>query len=258
MTQATNFMSGEICWMELSASDQEAAKRFYGKLLGWSFDDRTHGNGETYAVARLNGKDVCAITGHGPEQLRRGATPSWLSFVSAANTDEIVNKAKSLGGKVLAAPSDVRGSGRTALIADPSGAAFGIFQGVEHLGAGVVDEPGAMYWHEILTTDVDRAGRFYASVFEWRPETMPTASKYTVFHKGERAVAGMLPMSKDLGKATPHWLPYFQVRDVEATVKQVKSLGGQISVAPTEVPTIGRFATLRDPQGSAFGIITPS
>jgi predicted enzyme related to lactoylglutathione lyase len=172
------------------------------------------------------------------------------------SADETAEKAKKLGGNVILGPFDVMEHGRMAVILDPAGAAFSLWQPKDHPGAAVVNEPSSFCWNELYTTDVKKVGDFYANLFGWSREPMPTPmGEYTVFKKGDAQAAGMMQITKDMSGMPPHWMVYFAVDDSDRTVDKAKGMGAQVMVPPTDIPNIGRFAILNDPQGADFAVI---
>lgn len=109
-------------------------------------------------------------------------------------------------------------------------------------------------WHELLTSDVAAARRFYGEVIGWR--TTPHALEdYSEFRAGDEAVAGLMDMAEEAGIATPMWLGYIAVTDVDATVESVERDGAVLVVPPDDIPDVGRFAMFLDPQGAATYVI---
>jgi predicted enzyme related to lactoylglutathione lyase len=151
---------------------------------------------------------------------------------------------------------DVLDVGRMAVIRDPTGAVVALWEPRRHIGAGVVGEPGTPCWNELVTVDPDSAGTFYAALLEWRCESHPMGtSTYTYCRRGETFAGGMRPIDAVDGPAMPHWLLYFAVEDCEATAAKAGSLGGRVRLPPTDVPEVGRFAVLQDPQAAVFAVI---
>jgi hypothetical protein len=248
---------GSFCFPEAASGDLEAAKKFYGDLLGWDVRDVTGG---FYSIAERKGKPVAGLYGIMPDQREKGVRPHWLSYVSVASADAAAEKATDLGGKVLAPPFDVPVVGRMAVVQDPTGACFGLWEPKGHEGAGLVDEPGAPCWYELLTWDAPRAVAFYTGLFGWKPRVEPSPNtptgEYTVFHNGPEHGCGMLAMSKErFGDAPSHWEPYFAVEDCDAVAKECARLGGKVCVPPSDIPRIGRFAVLEAPDGACFTVI---
>lgn len=253
MTEVSKYEPGMFCWVELATKDGGAAKNFYKSLFRWGSDDLPI-EGGNYTMLQKNGKQAGALYEMGPEQ--KGTPPRWNSYVSVANADETAAKAEKLGGKVLLEPFDVMDQGRMANLQDPTGAPFAIWEPKKHRGAEVVNEPGFFCWNELYTTDPKRAGDFYSSLFGWTREPMPTPTgEYTIFKKGDAQAAGMMKIPKEMGPVPPHWLVYFAVEDSDKTVEKAKGMGAEVHVPPTDIPNIGRFAVLDDPQGAGFAVI---
>src|SRR5687767_11231234 len=153
MQEATEYKPGTFCWVELATSDGEAAKTFYTQLFGWDFVDNPMGPGMVYTMLNLDGKNVGALYKMMPEQEAQGIPPNWLSYVSVANADETADKAKAAGATILKEPFDVATYGRMAVIQDPTGAVFALWQPKDHLGAGIFNVPNSFTWNELMTTD---------------------------------------------------------------------------------------------------------
>ena len=253
MAEVTRREPGQFCWPELATSDQQAAKAFYSSVFGWTFEDRPAGPGVVYTMLKLRGLDVGALYQQDREEAARGVPSHWNVYVSVASADEAAARARQLGGTVLATPFEVMDAGRMAVVQDPSGAAVCLWQGRRHPGARVVDEPGAMSWCEVATTDAGKAGRFYSELFGWRLK--PSGGDYTEFQLGERSIGGMMAMTPEWGDVPSHWLTYFAVAECDGTANKALKLGAQARVPPRAIPNVGRFAVLVDPQGAHFAII---
>jgi hypothetical protein len=151
---------------------------------------------------------------------------------------------------------DVFDAGRMALILDPTGAAVAVWQPVKHIGAGVVNEHGALCWNELMTIDTIKAGEFYTGLFGWTAQEHDMGGMiYTVFMNGERPAAGMMKIDESWGDVPPSWLVYFAVNDCDASVAEAGALGGELCKGPMDIPGVGRFAVMTDPQGAAFAVI---
>jgi predicted enzyme related to lactoylglutathione lyase len=105
---------------------------------------------------------------------------------------------------------------------------------------------------ELHTNDVDAAKKFYRSLFDWNLEEMPGDMPYTMIKVGEGTGGGM--MKSPMPGAPPSWLAYIQVSDVAATTKKAKELGAKVIQDRTEIPDMGAFSVLTDPQGAAFAL----
>jgi uncharacterized protein len=243
MPNVDGHQPGAFCWVELATLDVAAAKKFYEALFGWTFADF----------------HVAAAYPMMPDQRAQGIPPNWMSYVSVESADDIAAKVTTLGGAVVAPPMDVFDMGRMVVMTDPTHAVLSVWQPKSHKGFGLTAEPGTFCWSELWTPDVAKAQTFHTSLFGWNTETMPALSggDYTIFKTGDIGVGGMLDSTKVPGNIPPHWLPYFAVADCDATVDKCKAAGGKVHMTPVEIPNVGRFAALADPQGAAFAVLKP-
>ena len=116
---------------------------------------------------------------------------------------------------------------------------------------------GAFGWTELMTTDVEAAKEFYTSLFGWETEEAPMEGmKYTVVKVDGQPVGGIMTTPPDCKAMPPCWGVYVTVDDVDATAGQVERLGGKLIRPPTDIPEVGRFCVLQDPQGGAICAIT--
>jgi hypothetical protein len=254
--EITEHAPGAFCWVELGSTDAEAAKKFYSQLFGWGINDVPAGPDCVYTLLQLNGKDVAALYQLNEQQRSQGIPPHWLLYVSVASADESVKTAAALGGKVLLEPFDVFDVGRMALVEDPTGATFALWQARKHTGTQLQNQPYTLCWSELATNNTDAAAAFYTQLFGWSAkagEVAPIA--YTEFINGGIPVGGMLQMTAEWGEIPPHWMAYFAVEDCDGSANQARELGADIKVPPTDIPKVGRFAVIQDPQGAVFAII---
>ena len=250
MPEVTKHEPGSFSWAELGTSDDAGAKTFYTSLFGWSFVDAPAGPDMVYTRLQKKGKDVGALYKQGPQQ--KGVPPHWMAYFTVASANEAARKAKELGGKILMEPFDVMEHGRMFVGQDREGATFSVWEPRKHIGAEVMNEPNAPSWAELDTTDTASAGKFYTGLFGWG--TKP-GGEYTEFQVGGRSIGGMMKIPKDWGPVPPSWLIYFAVEDCNRTASKAKELGGGAIVPPTDIPNVGRFSVLRDPQGAVFAVI---
>ena len=248
---------GTFNWPELSTSDQQAGVAFYRALFGWDVNEQPVGPGMVYSMFQMRGRDVAAAAGQRPEERQHHVPPHWNTYITVANADDAVKRAQELGAKVLAPAFDVMDAGRMAVLQDPTGAVFNVWQSNRHVGAKILREPGTLCWTELATNDTETAKKFYTSLFGWTEKTSTGGGMtYTEFNVGGTPQGGMMAMNDHMkaNGVPPHWLPYFQVADVDASAKKAAELGAQQFVPPTDIPGTGRFAVIRDPQGAAFAI----
>ncbi|RXS85459.1 VOC family protein [Streptomyces sp. TM32] len=250
------YQPGTPCWVDLAAPDQQAAIDFYSQVFGWAGEI---GPAETggYAVCRLNDKPVAGIMAAVPMGGQPAPPTVWTTYLAATDADATAQAVTKAGGTVLMPVMDVMTLGRMAIVADPTGAVCGLWQPVDFPGAGIVNEPGALIWNELNTTDPSAAGAFYQVALGIENAPMEGAEHYYALTVDGRPVGGMQPMSEQMPADTPsHWLPYFSVTDTDATVKKVTAAGGAALQQPFDM-IAGRMAVVTDPQGATFAVINP-
>lgn len=116
---------------------------------------------------------------------------------------------------------------------------------------------GAFSWNELMTTDVDAAKAFYAKLFGWGIEDMPMPGMtYAVIKVGSKGIGGIMPISKEAQGMPPMWGGYVTVDDVDLTAKKAAQLGAKLLVPPSDIPNVGRFCVIQDPQGAVISAIT--
>lgn len=244
--------TGVPSWVDLGTPDPDAAATFYGELFGWDVQEGRAEEGG-YRMALLRGRPAAGI---GPAQ--NPGPPFWTTYVTVDDAGAVVGKVTAAGGTVLLEPMDVMAYGRMAVFADPKGAAFSVWQPDQHHGAGIVSEPGAYTWSELLTSDVEGSKTFYGAVFGWDAVTRGEGPRaYTELQIGGRPVAGMMARPPQMPEQVPdHWGVYFNVADCEASVARIKELGGAVMMGPMDMPP-GTIAAVADPQGANFNLIQP-
>jgi predicted enzyme related to lactoylglutathione lyase len=281
MFDRDQYPAGIPCWVDTDQPDPDAAATFYGGLFGWEFDDRMPADAPVkYFVAQLRGRDVAGVGGR-PEDAP--ASPvAWNNYVAVESADDTTAKVKDHGGSVVTEPFDVLDAGRMAVLADPEGAVFCVWEANQQPGAVLVNEPGTWNFSELNTRDPEGAKRFYGSVFGWESNSFSMeGAEFSMFRmpgygdflaervpelRGdladqgapegfEDAVAWIVPMSGEgSGDHAPaRWNITFAVDDADAMAARAAHLGGTIEVAPFEAgPT--RTAVVSDPHGATFSI----
>ncbi|TMD30387.1 MAG: VOC family protein [Chloroflexi bacterium] len=255
MAEAKTAVANKPIWVDLSSSDAAGARDFYSKLFGWKIEVNPDPQYGGYAMAKLGGKDVAGI---GPKQMAE-APSAWTVYISSPNVADGVKKAEAAGGKVIVAPMEVGPQGAMAIIADPSGAAVGLWQSKQMGGAQVMGEANSYGWAELNSRGVDKAKPFYKKLFGWGEKKSPMGQgqqgEYTEFLAGGESIAGGMEMNSMVPAEVPsYWLVYFNVPDVDATTKKAVQLGAKELLEPQEFPG-GRFSILSDPQGASFGLL---
>jgi predicted enzyme related to lactoylglutathione lyase len=258
MPEVKSHAPGSFCWIELATSDPDGAKKFYSGLFGWEAQDTPAGPDMIYTMLTIRGLDVGAMYKLGEEEKKHGVPPHWNSYVAVESVDETARKAAALGGTVLVEPFDVMEHGRMAVLQDPLGAAICAWQPKAHIGFRLVGETATFGWDELWTTDTKKAAAFYTGLFGWKTKESVMAQSggaYTEWINGGQSIGGMLEITPEMGPVPPNWLPYFMVDNCNASADKATALGGKLFVPPTDIPTVGRFSVIQDPQGATFCII---
>jgi uncharacterized protein len=256
MSERTSYTPGTPCWVELGTPDIDAAAAFYGDLFGWEIPEQPNSAQlGGYRRAKKNGKDVAGVA----PLMQEGQPPAWSTYVSVADAEATTAAIREAGGTVHVEPMDVVGLGKMAVYADPTGAHFGIWEPGTFAGAGIVSEAGAVVWNELNTRGTDAARAFYAPVFGWDFEEREfETGAYSTIKLGDAPVGGMIDISGRVPDEIPaHWLVYFAVDDVDATLEKAKASGGSVGFGPEDISEVGRIAVVLDSFGAAFAVIAP-
>jgi predicted enzyme related to lactoylglutathione lyase len=261
MSERDGYPTGVPCWVETLQPDPAAAADFYGRLFGWEFAGPGEMAGESkghYLVARMRGRDVAGI-GSSPPQAPEGAS-CWTTQVRVESADRAAERAAEAGGAVPVAPTDAPPAGRFAVITDPAGAPFCVWEADAREGAMVINEPGAWAMSLLLTPDPAGAEAFYGSVFGWEAEDFGEGA--AIFRLGgyvggepqqpvpRDVVAAMAPAADG---AQARWDVDFWVGDVDVTAETAAANGGAVVAAPAD-NALAREATLADPAGATFTV----
>jgi predicted enzyme related to lactoylglutathione lyase len=244
---------GAPCWVDLFTSDPDAARTFYGELLGWTSESA----GEEYGGYINFAKDGIPVAGGMKNDGQSGMPDVWSVYLAVDDADATVAAASAHGGQVVVPAMDVMALGRMAVVVDAGQAAIGMWQPGEHKGFGVMAEPGAPAWFELHTRDYDASVAFYRDVFGWDTHAMSDTPefRYTTLGKDDGALAGIMDASTFLPEGVPaHWSVYFGVDDTDATLARTVDLGGTVVMDAEDTP-YGRLATVADPTGARFKLV---
>lgn len=246
---------GSFCWIELATTDQTAAKNFYSALFGWAVNDMPMGPTDVYTIFRLQGRDAAAGCTLRPEQ--KGVPPHWMIYIQVDNADSAATRCTKAGGRVCAPAFDVMDAGRMAVLTDPTGATFCVWQSNRSTGIGIAGVDGTLCWADLSTPDPERAGKFYSDMFGWKlseDTDDDPPSGYLHIQNGEEYIGGIQALAHRKAGTPAHWLPYFSTSNCDATAAKAKQLGARLYAEPMTLEDVGRFAILADPQGAAFAI----
>ncbi len=246
MPEITSYEHGVPSWVDIGTPDPTAAVRFYSELFDWDSQDMGEEAGH-YTIVSKGGKMVAAIS---PAQ--DPGPPRWTTYINVDDVDAVAAKAEAAGGNVIAAPMDVMTAGRMAIFADTTGAIIAAWQPRDHLGAQLVNEPGAFIWSELATSDLAKSKSFYSAAFGWG---WGGSDEYAEAQVSGRSIGGVLPRPPDYPADMPDsWTVFFGSADVDGDVKKATDTGATVVVQPTDIPDTGRFAVLVDPQGAVFAL----
>ncbi len=272
MPERDGYIPGVPCWIDTNQPDPEAALDFYRGLFGWEFEDVMPAESPgSYYIGRIRGGDVAAV-GSGPDDAPPVAT--WNSYIQVDSADAAAATARDAGGTVAAEPFDVMDAGRMAVIIDPEGASFCVWEPMKNKGAAVVNEHGSLVFNGLATRDPAAAKSFYGALFGWQTLALPAGVAWTLpaygDHLEERTpglrkqqaemgaptgfidvVASLNPIAPDDAETPAHWSVTFAVNDADDAVAKARELGGKVISTPTDAPW-SRMALLEDPQGATF------
>lgn len=238
----------KFVWFEYVGGDTQKAKGFFGELFGWTTQSVPMPQG-AYEMIASGGR---TIGGYAPAK----EAPRWLAHLSTHDASATSAQVAKLGGKIQQPAFKVGEVGTLAIVTDPHGAAFALWQ-----PAKSDDEPkpadGTFCWNELASSDPEASTKFYAAIGGFTDKPMPMAGMGT-YHVLE---ADGQPRAGIMGKMMPQqphaWLPYVQVASADKTSEKASKLGAAIVVPPTDIPNVGRFAIVADPQGATIGLLQP-
>ncbi|WP_413807908.1 VOC family protein [Streptomyces sp. OE57] len=250
----TDYVPGAPNWLDLGASDTEAAVAFYGSLLGWRFESAGPEAGG-YGFFTLDRKTVAAV---GP-LTEEGARSAWTPYFHTPDAEATAKTVEQAGGTVRLAPFDVFEEGRMAQFTDPGGARFAVWQPGRTAGLDAVTDPGTLCWTELHSPDPAKDLAFYRKIFGWDTEEMSfPGGSYTVLMTsgaGREGSFGGVAQLQEGHSTPPQWLPYFEVTDCDAVVARGQDLGGSVLMPAMSAEGIGRMAWLTDAGRAPFGVI---
>ena len=242
---------GVPCWLDLSSPDVEASAAFYTRVFGWTYDV----SGPEFGHYHTALKDGRAGAGMGQSPEGDETPPMWSIYLKADDTAAMSARAETLGGTIVAGPMEVPGQGHLAVIRDPAGAFFGLWQPIGH-HVFFTHEHGAYGWSEVNVPDAEAARTFYEGLMGATSRLMDSnaiPTTYYILSVGGDDVGGILQMTDEWEGIPPHWMTYFEVEDCDAAVAAAREAGGSVSVEPFDLP-YGRIAVLTDPFGAVFSV----
>jgi predicted enzyme related to lactoylglutathione lyase len=241
---------GSFVWHDLLTKDVAGARRFYGELLGWRFEDTKRGD-RPYVIARSGATAVAGIV---DVSGIADAGTQWLSFMAVANVDAAVALFQSGGGKVLVQPRDLP-LARAAVVADPQGAPLGLAQLRRDVPNPAQPTASHFFWQEYLARDAGQALDFYKKVAGYTPAISDTrlGVEYHVLKKA-RGGAGLFQLPANVTDVQPNWLPYVLVNDAASLAARVTALGGKVVVPAAPERRNSSMIVVADPAGAVLAL----
>lgn len=243
---------GAPCWIDLTTSDVDRAQEFYGTVFGWTFESAGPEYGG-YATAAIDGRAVAGLMANNPEWQ---VPDNWSTYFHTADINASVSAIAAAGGSGCLQPMEVPDKGFMAAATDPAGAAFGLWQPLQHHGFEVTGQPGAPVWHQLTTRDHRAALDFYRDVFGWRTERVSDTDefRYTTAWFGHQQLLGVMDGARFLPEGVPsQWNIFFGADDVDKTLQLITDNGGAVLREAEDTP-YGRLAAATDPTGVAFNL----
>jgi len=257
MTRRSTAVIGAPCWIDLLTADPQRSRDFYTKLMGWTADepDEAHGG---YFIFKRDGVMVAGCMGR-QEGMQGPPQDAWSIYLAVTDARRTLETATAHGATVAVPAMDVDDLGTMGMVIDPAGAAIGLWQPGVHQGFGIVYEPGGPAWFELHTTQYEASLDFYRTVFGCTLQPMDTPGfRYSVMQQGEEQLGGVMDDSQFAPAGTPaYWLLYLAAADTDATLAQVRELGGTVTREAEDTP-YGRMASVTDPTGATFNVIGPN
>lgn len=256
MANIEKHKAGSFCWIELATTDQNAAKKFYSELFGWTANDNPMGPNDFYTIFHVDGRQAGAAYTLRDEDRKRGIPPHWMLYVATESADASAKRAAELGAKVEAGPMDVFDAGRMAVLRDAAGAYFSVWEAKSNVGSRITGVDGTLCAADLMTSDQDAAAAFYEKLFGWQiaKEDEEAAHRYYHIFNGGEFIGGIPPTNSAGPGVPPHWQIYLQVSNCEASAAKAQQLGARIYMPAMKIEDVGWISVMADPQGAAFAI----
>ncbi|HYP48910.1 MAG TPA: VOC family protein [Thermoleophilaceae bacterium] len=249
MGKRASYAPGTFSFVDLATTDAGSAKAFYAGLFGWEMEDTEAGGGAVYTLCRLDGDVVCGLFEMPDDMRATGLPANWTSYVTVDSADAVTTRAQGLGGRAIDEAFEVLDVGRMAVLADPQGAVFAVWQPRSRIGAERVNDIGCLCMNELATTDIEAARTFYEGLFGWKVVAVgaaPADGPVAMALNGGALGASFFTAAPGV---PAHWRPCFTVESTESALERVRGLGGAQLHEPVELED-GIIVMVRDPQGA--------
>ena len=247
MTMVAAPDAGTFCAALLHTPDPVAAARHYHAVFGW--EARTDAAGVSFT---LGGRRVAAAV------TAAAGVHGWVPYIAVADVDVAAVLAAGHGGRLVNGLAARAPDGRRRLVTDPGGAVLGLCRPDDPAAVELMDEPGSVWWLEVLSNLPDAARAFYGAVLQWQftSKPLPPHPSYTVGRRGDTQAGGILPIGGGW-RTPPRWQILFRVDDLAVATAQVTAAGGSVELGPLDVPTVGTLTSVRDPHGALYVLVEP-
>ncbi len=231
-------------WTDLSTFDREKTKEFYSTLFGWIFIDEQKQNKQDYSVAYKDGLAVAGVYTMPQKFTDMGMPSFWMSYVRVENIKEALDRATQIKGIRIEIGITLFGSGKMALVRDPSGAGFTLYEGKDLQGRQQKEH--CFSWNVHHVKDVSIIREFYEKVLGWEIQKTSEPTIYRVYNHG-KYIADIEEQSEAVRGSFQYWMPVISIVDIDITASQIENLGGNILVKLNKNQYI-----CSDPQGGSF------
>ena len=235
---------GKFIWHDLLTPDVAAARKFYGELFGWSFEQQGR-----YTEITNQGRKVGGMVEISPQE-EKEAEAYWLAYMSVSDVDRAMDFLTAQGGVVHKGPVDMENRGRGVLVSDPQGAQLLLLHAADGDPEDVEPLMGDWLWNEIWTNVPEMTFTFYQTLGEY--ESSIDGNNYQVLQNEGKWRAGIRHVFE--ADFNVRWVPSVRVEDPELMVDKVESLGGVVWLRPDEPPSNGNTALISDSTGALLMI----
>ena len=254
---------GTFFWNELRTRDLEAAKKFYGSTLDWTFDNDSTDPSREYWVGKSGGMPAAGLIQMDDNEWK-GVPDHWFCYIAVDDADARADLVRQNLGSVCRELVDIPDIGRVAEVQDANGAMVG------YMTPNIPDEAmhgdwdmspyGKFFWNELMVEDVESAKKFYGATLDWTFDEVPNAQGglYWVARSQSMHAAGIFKMEGEEFKGIPsNWFSYIAAKDIDASCKKATDSGGKLLKPVFDVPNVGRFGVIEDTTGVCFGFMEP-
>ncbi len=248
-------------WYELHTPDAGVAAGFYEPVLGWNTMDGGSPK-RKYTLVCVGKTPVGGLLEKPASGFTSGQGARWMGYIGVPDVLQFSKLVQEAGGVVHRQAEEIPGIGTFAVVADPQGAIFVLFQppaGMTRREQAKPSTPGMPAWHDLGARDWEAEFEFYSSLFGWTKSdaiNMGPGSVYQIFAVGSQPLGGMMN-TPDASRGAG-WLFYFNVEEIGAAIERVKQNAGKVVHGPSMVPGGQQIAHCLDTQGAIFGMVGPA